>query len=63
MNEASNFGVGPMIPEDVVDPSESVKSKLIYSPGARDIETQSLSIDGVHSDKRTELNYHSLLFL
>ena len=60
MNEASNFGVGAMIPEDVVDPSESVKSKLIYSPGSRDIETQSLSVDGVHSDEYSEINYHSL---
>ena len=60
MNEVANFGTGPVIQEDALDPAESIKSKVIYSPGSRDIEQGSLSLDGVHSDKQTELNYHSL---
>lgn len=59
MNEASNFCTGPCIPEDVVAPESSVKSKLVYMPGGGDIEEKSLSIDGVH-EKGLELDYHSL---
>lgn len=59
MNEVSNFCVGACIPEDVVPSQDSVKSRLVYNPGFRDLEEKSLSLDGVHSDG-IELNYHSL---
>jgi alpha-glucosidase (family GH31 glycosyl hydrolase) len=59
MNEVANFCTGPCIPEDVVPPEESLKSKLVYFPGGGDIEEKCLSIDGIHKEG-TELNYHSL---
>jgi len=35
----------------------------VYTPGANSIEDKSLSVDGMHSDGQTELNYHSLFGL
>eukprot|EP00117_Sycon_ciliatum_P022886 scpid16282/ scgid19611/ Sucrase-isomaltase, intestinal; Sucrase; Isomaltase len=60
MNEVSNFCTGACIPEDIVPIEKSVKSKLFYQPGSRDLEEKSLSIDGRHSDGFTELDHHSL---
>jgi alpha-glucosidase (family GH31 glycosyl hydrolase) len=59
MNEVANFCTGPCIPDDVVDPEKSVKSKLVYQPGGGDLEEKCLSIDGKHEDG-LELDYHSL---
>lgn len=59
MNEVANFCTGACIPEDVVPPKDSLKSKLVYLPGGGDIEEKCLSIDGVHKEG-SELNYHSL---
>lgn len=63
MNEVANFCAGACIPEDVVPSQVSLKNKLVYQPGGGDIEEKCLSIDGVHSDGQTELNYHSLFGL
>jgi alpha-glucosidase (family GH31 glycosyl hydrolase) len=60
MNEAANFCAGACIEEDKVPMGDSVKNKLVYTPGARDLEDKSLSIDGVHSDGHLELDYHNL---
>ena len=63
MNEVSNFCTGTCIPEDIVPPGESVLGKLIYSPGSRNLNEKSLSVDGQHSDGGIQLNYHSLFGL
>jgi len=33
---------------------------VIYTPGEVDLEEHSISLDGVHFDGNTELDYHSL---
>ena len=60
MNEIANFWSGPWVYEDIVSNDNSVKSKLVYTPGVNSLEEKSLSIDALHSDGQTELNYHSL---
>eukprot|EP00117_Sycon_ciliatum_P005047 scpid16314/ scgid9155/ Sucrase-isomaltase, intestinal; Sucrase; Isomaltase len=60
MNEVSNFCTGACIPEDVVPAEHSVKSKLFYTPGSKDLEDKCLSIDGRHADGFTQLDHHSL---
>ena len=63
MNEVANFCTGAWVIEDVVPFDKSVKSKLVYTPGVNSLEEKSLSLDAVHSDGQTELNYHSLFGL
>lgn len=60
MNEIANFCTGACILEDEVPFGKSVKSKVIYSPGQRDLEDKSISMDAIHGDNFTELDYHSL---
>ena len=59
MNEVANFCTGACIPEDEVNPEDSVKSKIVYQPGGGELEEKCLSIDGIH-EEGTELDYHSL---
>jgi len=60
MNEIANFCVGACIPEDWLPFENSVLNQVIYTPGEVDLEEHSISLDGVHFDGNTELDYHSL---
>jgi len=60
MNEASNFCSGGCLDKDRVPMSESVISKLTYTPGVNKLEDKSMSLDAKHSDGQLELNHHSL---
>lgn len=60
MNEIANFCVGACIPEDRLPFENSALSNIIYTPGEVDLEEHSVSLDGVHYDGNTELDYHSL---
>ena len=58
MNEASNFCDGYCYQDQKVD--SSVQNKLLYVPGARDLNVKSISIDAKHSNGATEFEAHSL---
>jgi len=59
MNEVSNFCGG--VCYKYQQPSQSVKSKLKYTPTGRDLELpNSLPLDTVHSTGDIQLNTHSL---
>lgn len=58
MNEASNFCDGVCYPSQMA--KHPNKYKLSYVPTGRDLETKSLSLDGVHANNYTELDTHSL---
>lgn len=58
MNEASNFCDGYCYQAQKVD--NSVQNKLMYVPGARDLNIKSVSIDAKHSTGATEYEAHSL---
>jgi len=51
MNEASNFCNGVCYESQAA--RSPVKYKLPYIPSARDLETKSLSLDGVHANGAT----------
>jgi hypothetical protein len=58
MNEASNFCTG------VCYDSQKASSPLLYNlpyiPTGRNLETKSLSLDGLHHGNVTEFDAHSL---
>lgn len=58
MNEASNFCNGHCLSENQV--ADSVQNKLFWVPGARDLNTKSISIDAMHVSNVTEFEAHSL---
>ena len=58
MNEASNFFDGYCYQDQKVD--SSMQNKLLYVPGARDLNVKSISIDAKHSIGTTEFEAHSL---
>jgi maltase-glucoamylase len=58
MNEASNFCNGYCSRSQKV--ANSVGDKLFYTPGSRDLNIKSISIDALHSDGHTEYEVHSL---
>ena len=57
MNEASNFCDGFCTKDQIVE--DSIQNKLIYTPGARDLNKKSISIDALHHDGVTEFEAHS----
>jgi alpha-glucosidase (family GH31 glycosyl hydrolase) len=46
MNEATNFCDGYCITDE--RPKNSLRNKPYYVPGSRDLENESLGVDGVH---------------
>jgi alpha-glucosidase (family GH31 glycosyl hydrolase) len=58
MNEASNFCNGVCYADQAAE--SPVKHKLPYIPSARDLETKSLSLDGVHENGVSQFDAHSL---
>lgn len=60
MNEIANFCTGACILEDQVPFGNSVLSEVIYTPGGRNLEANSISVDALHDDGFSELDYHSL---
>jgi len=58
MNEASNFCDGYCKKPQMA--TTSIQNKLFYTPGARDLNIKSISIDSVHETGATEYEAHSL---
>lgn len=58
MNEASNFCDGFCYKDQEV--KDTIQNKLFYTPGARDLNIKSISIDALHADGSTEFEAHSL---
>ena len=57
MNEASNFCNGYCTKDQIV--KDSIEKKLFYTPGARDLNAKSISIDALHEGGITEFEAHS----
>jgi len=57
MNEASNFCNGHCTLDKVVE--NSVQKQLFYTPGGRDLDEKSISIDAKHVREITEFEAHS----
>jgi len=58
MDEASNFCDGACYkPQKVVD---TVKNKLRYIPGGRDLDVTSIAVDAKHANDFLEIDTHSL---
>jgi alpha-glucosidase (family GH31 glycosyl hydrolase) len=57
MNEASNFCNGFCSEKDRVE--DTIQRRLFYTPGARDLDVKSISIDATHEGGVTEFEAHS----
>ena len=60
MNEASNFCDGSCSLAHKKQIKDPIQDYLFYTPGARNLNTKSVSIDAVHSDGTKEFEAHSL---
>jgi len=58
MNEASNFCTGTCYDSDGA--ANPVKNILPYTPGGRNLEEKSITLDAKHANGYTELDVHSL---
>lgn len=58
MNEATNNCNGYC--DESQRPANSVKSSIFYVPGGRDIESNVIALDAVHSDGTTEFDMHNM---
>jgi len=58
MNEATSFCNGVCYWDQL--PANPVQQKLKYIPTGRNLEQNTISLDGVHSDGTTELDVHNL---
>jgi len=58
MNEATSFCEGPCFWDQTAE--QPVQQRLKYIPTGRNLESQSIALDAVHSDGTTELDVHSL---
>jgi len=61
MNEATNFCDGYCIEEE--RPKSSLRNKAFYVPGQRDLESESLGVDGRHDNGFTEFDAHNTFSL
>jgi len=59
MNEASNFCNGACVPKQRSTKRSDLDS-VYFIPTGRNIEQQSISIDALHYDGRTQFDAHSL---
>jgi len=57
MNEASNFCDGICFSDQAVD--NPIQDRLFYTPGSRDLNVKSISIDALHDTGNTEYEVHS----